>query len=311
MLDGDVKRLLDAVNSKNLRSYDQMTPAEARTNFKASRFASQPEPTAAAVEELTVPGPHGEIPVRSYRPAGARRDETLPALVFFHGGGFTIGDLDTHDTLCRELCNLSGIAVLSVNYRKGPEHKFPVAHDDAYAALQWTIANAARLHVDPARIAVGGDSSGGNLATVCAIRLRDEGEQAPAFQLLIYPGTDFRFLAASHERNGKNYMLTRAVLDYFCACYLNSDEDRLDWRMSPALASSLAGLPPALIVSAGYDPLVDENEAYAERLRESGVPVEYVCYPGQIHGFITMGRIIRQANEAVALCADRLRALRR
>ncbi|MBI1890859.1 MAG: alpha/beta hydrolase [Burkholderiales bacterium] len=312
MLDVDVRRLLDVVNARKMRAYDEMTPQEARVSFKASRFSSQPDPQDVAhVDDFTISGPHGEIQVRSYRPLGARLDEVIPALVYYHGGGFTIGDLDTHDSLCRELCNLSGVAIFSVNYRKGPECKFPAAHDDAYAALRWVIENAAKMRINPDRIAVGGDSSGGNLATVSAIRLRDEGGPPLAFQLLIYPGTDFRFGTPSHERNGHDYMLTKKTLDYFCACYLNSDEDKLDWRMSPTLAPNLAGLPPALILSGGFDPLVDENEIYAQRLKEAGVTVEYVCYSGQIHGFITMGRIIKQANEAVALCADRLRALQR
>jgi acetyl esterase len=311
MLDADAKRLLDLIASRNLRPYDAMTPQEARASYKASRFASQPDPQpVGSITDFSIPGPSGDIEARHYRSSGAAEEETLPALVFYHGGGFTIGDLETHDTLCRELCNLSGIALVSVNYRKGPEHKFPAAHDDAYAALRWIIEHAGSLGIDADAIAVGGDSSGGNLATVTAMRLRDEGGPRLVFQLLIYPGTDFRFAAPSHERNGSGYMLTRKALEYFCGCYLNSDAERLDWRMSPTLAENHGGLPPALILSAGYDPLVDENEDYANRLRAAGTPAEYVCFPGQIHGFITMGRIITQANQAVALCADRLGALR-
>lgn len=311
MLDPDAKRLLDMIVSRNLRPYDAMTPQEARASFKASRFSSQPDAQpVASVEDFSIPGPGGEISLRHYRPLGIDVNEILPALVFYHGGGFTIGDLDTHDVLCRELCNLSGIAVLSVNYRKGPEHKFPAAHDDAYAALKWVAGHTERLRVDRGGIAVGGDSSGANLATVSAMRLRDDGGPHLAFQMLIYPGTDFRFATPSHQRNGSGYMLTRSALEYFCTSYLNSDADRLDWRMSPSLAKNHGGLPPALILSAGYDPLVDEDEDYANRLRNAGAAVEYVCFPGQIHGFITMGRIIAQANQAVALCADRLGALR-
>lgn len=310
MLDADARKVLDLMSSKNLPSLESMPPIVARASFRAGAFSSQPmPPQLGLVESIAVPGPAGAIPVRHYRPLGVSKQEAIAALVFFHGGGFTLGDLDTHDTLCRQLCDQAGVAVLSVDYRLGPEHKFPAAHVDGFAALQWIAAHAGELGVAPDCIAVGGDSAGGNIAASCALMARDGGGPKLAYQLLIYPATDFRCIAPSHLRNGKGYLLTTSMIEYFCACYLACDADRLDWRLSPLLAGDHANLPPALILTAGFDPLVDEGKAYAERLRAAGNSVEYVCYEGQFHGFITMGRVVSQANEAVNLCAKRLKAL--
>ncbi len=310
MLDPDAKRLLDLIAGKSLLSYDSMPPLLARAHYKNSCFAVQPQaPKVGAVHNFSVPGPLGEIAVRCYRPQGATPQQVLPALVFFHGGGFTLGDLDTHDTLCRELCNQSQLAVFSVDYRLGPEHQFPAAHEDAFAALKWIGADAEQLLLDPARIAVGGDSAGANLAAACTFMARDAGGPKLAYQLLICPGTDFRCIAPSHTRNGKGYLLTSAMIDYFCNCYLKSDADRFDWRLSPTLAKDFSRLPPALVLTAGYDPLVDEGRDYAGLLQAAGNQVEYVCFSGQLHGFITMGGVIAEANEAVALCASRLRSV--
>jgi len=310
MLDADARKLLELIASKNLPSYDTMPPSVARAMFKAGCFTSQPaSPQLGLIEDLTAPGPAGALPMRHYRPRQAHHGQPLPALIFFHGGGFTLGDLDTHDILCRQLCDQAGIAVLSVDYRLGPEHKFPAMHVDCYAALQWVAAEAAALGIDAARIAVGGDSAGGNLAAACALMARDAGGPALAYQLLIYPATDFRCIAPSHRRNGEGYLLTSRLISYFCACFLSSDADRLDWRISPVLAASHANLPPALVLTAGYDPLVDEGREYAAQLRAAGNQAEHVCFDGQLHGFITMGRVIAEANDAVALCARRLREL--
>lgn len=311
MLDADAARLLELVANKNVPSYDAMAPLAARAFFRSQCFASQPlAPQVASVKEFAIPGPGADITIRGYRPLGFDADCVLPALVFFHGGGFTLGDLDTHDTLCRELCNQSACAVFAVDYRMGPEHKFPAAHDDALAAVRWIGEHAEQLRIDPRRLAVGGDSAGANLAASTSIQVRDAGGPALAFQLLIYPGTDFRCVAPSHERNGKHYMLTKSLIDYFCSCYLHSDAERSDPRLSPALARDFSRLPPALLLTAGYDPLVDEGREYAEALRAAGVDAEDVCFSGQMHGFITMGRFIAQANEAVALCAERLRQMK-
>jgi acetyl esterase len=308
MLDPAAKKLLDLIASRNLPSYHELTPVDARAYYRERRFLTQPEPPqVASVKDLSAPGPHGPIPLRAYRPQGSTEQQVLPALVYTHGGGHTIGDLDTHDTLCRELCNLSGLAVVAVDYRLGPEHKFPAAVDDSWAALNWIVANAGPLGIDAAKIAVGGDSAGGNLAAVMALMARDAGAPKLAFQLLIYPVTDFRYITPSQKSNGQGYLLTREVIDYFTANYLPENPDLLNWRLSPAFAPDFSKLPPALVLTAGYDPLLDEGREYAEKLEAAGNRVEYVCYPGQIHGFITMGRAIPEANEAVALCADRLK----
>jgi acetyl esterase len=236
----------------------------------------------------------------------------LPLLVYFHGGGWTIGDLDTHDVLCRTLCATAGIAVLSVDYRLGPEHRFPAAVDDAVAATRFARAQAAALGIDPARIAVGGDSAGGNLAAVVCLALRDAGEPLPAFQLLIYPATDMRAVAPSHEANGQGYLLTRDSVAYYRGHYIADAAEWPDWRASPLLATDHAHLPPALVLTAGFDPLRDEGRQYADALSGAGVPTQLVCFGRQVHGFVTMGRVIDEANTALDLCASALvRALRR
>ena len=251
------------------------------------------------IDNRTIPGPGGDIPVRHYRPAGASAETVLPALLYFHGGGWTIGDLDTHDTLCRELANLARCAVLSVDYRMGPEHKFPAAVDDAHASFRWLVAQSAALRMDPARIAVGGDSAGANLATVVALIARDEGGTQPCFQLLIYPATEHAFATASHQAFAQGYLLTRESMRWFMGNYLRDERDALDWRASPARAPRLDGLPRATVMTAGFDPLRDEGKAYAERLADSGVDVAYRAYPGMIHGFIMMGGVLDTANDAV------------
>jgi acetyl esterase len=232
----------------------------------------------------------------------------LPLLVYLHGGGWVIGDLDTHDVLCRCLADAAGCAVLAVDYRLAPEHRFPAAVDDCVAALRWARANAAALGADPARIAVGGDSAGGNLSAVVCLALREAGEPQPALQLLIYPATDQRAVAPSHTANGQGYLLTRDSVRYYAGHYLGEDPSiRDDWRASPLRAARHDGLAPALVLTAGYDPLRDEGRQYADALSAAGVPCQYVCFERQIHGFITMGRVIAEANTAVALCGTVLR----
>ncbi|RYY91327.1 MAG: alpha/beta hydrolase [Comamonadaceae bacterium] len=249
----------------------------------------------------------GTIPLRLYRPAGSAATATLPVLVYYHGGGWVIGDLDTHDVLCRELANGSGCAVVAVDYRMGPEHRFPAAVDDVLAATRWVRANAASLGVDADRLAVGGDSAGGNLAAVVAIAARDAGDLPIAFQLLIYPATDMRRGHASHVTNGDGYVLTKDTIAYFHDHYIVDAAHDVDWRASPLLHADLKGLPPSLLITAGYDPLRDEGLDYARALTDAGNRVSYVCFERQIHGFITMGRVLDEANTAVALCGIELR----
>jgi acetyl esterase len=251
--------------------------------------------------------------LRLYRPLKDDRDGSArrqPVLVYFHGGGWTIGDLDTHDTLCRELANGAGCAVVSVDYRLGPEHRFPAAVDDCLAATRWVQAHAAELGLDAQRLAVGGDSAGGNLAAVVAIALRDAPDAAAlpiAFQLLIYPATDMRRNAPSHTSNGQGYLLTRDTITYFHDHYITDPAHDLDWRASPLLHADLSRLPPALLLTAGFDPLRDEGLAYADALAAAGNRASYVCFERQIHGFILMGKVLDEANTAVALCAAELR----
>jgi acetyl esterase len=227
--------------------------------------------------------------------------------MYFHGGGWVIGDLDTHDVVCRTLANRAGCAVFSVEYRKAPEAPFPAAVEDCWAATTHVVAQASALAVDAARIAVGGDSAGGNLAAVITLLARGTGAPAIAFQLLICPGTDQRMEHPSVDRNGEGYLLTKRAMFYFRGHYLPRDTDWLDWRASPLLAQSVAGLPPAFVMTAGYDPLVDEGRAYADRLRSAGVNVEYRNYEDMVHGFITMGRVLDTANVALDDCARALR----
>jgi acetyl esterase len=241
------------------------------------------------------------------RPLGSAATDTLPVLVYYHGGGWVIGDLDTHDTLCRELANGSGCAVVAVDYRMGPEHRFPAAVDDSIAAARWVRANAASLQLDATRMAVGGDSAGGNLAAVLAIAARDAGDLPLAFQLLIYPGTDQRRGTPSHRSNGQGYLLTSDTIDYFHDHYIDDPRHDLDWRASPLLHTDLSRLPPAFVLTAGYDPLRDEGLQYAQALSEAGNRADLVCFERQIHGFVTMGRVIDEANTAVSLCASQLR----
>ena len=309
MLDPQAQALLRLMLERGVPSTHELTPAEARAAYRERRTFTQPDPPGMAeVRELSAPGPAGPIALRLYRPHGMP-PAPAPLLVYFHGGGWVIGDLDTHDVLCRQLAAGAACAVLAVDYRLGPEHRFPAAIDDALAAVRWAFAQAANLGVDAERIALGGDSAGGNIAAVCCLALRDASDAPPirpAFQLLIYPSTDMRGESASHQANAQGYLLTRDVIRYFQGHYADTAQ-WTDWRASPLLASRHDGLPPALVLTAGYDPLCDEGLAYADRLSAAGVPAQYVCFTRQIHGFITMGRVIEEAHTAVAVCAAALR----
>jgi acetyl esterase len=308
MLHPQARALLNLIEERKVPPTHTLTPEQARQLYLERRFYTQPSPPEMAlVRDLAMPGPAGEIPLRLYRPSGSSAENALPVLVYYHGGGWVIGDLDTHDTLCRELANGSGCAVIAVHYRLAPEHRFPAAVDDSFAALKWVHANAARLHLDANRIAVGGDSAGGNLAAVVALSARDAGGLALAFQLLIYPATDNRRVAPSHQTNGQGYLLTRDTITYFHDHYLPDAAQDLDSRASPLLHKNLAGLPRAFVLTAGYDPLRDEGLHYAQRLSEAGNKCTLVCFERQIHGFILMGRVLDEAAAAVRLCAAELR----
>jgi len=304
-----VAMLLERAARSPLPPYATVSPFVARRIYRDTRAAVSPAaPEVAEAKLLLAPGPGGPIPLRAYRPFGSRAEEVLPALVYFHGGGWTIGDLDTHDVVCRQLANGARCAVFSVDYRMGPESPFPAAVDDCVAATQWVAAEAGALRVDAARIAVGGDSAGGNLATVVALLARDKGAPRLCFQLLVYPATDQRMSFPSIERNGEGYLLTKTSMLYFRSQYLPRREDWTDWRASPLLAPSLAGLPPALVITAGFDPLVDEGKAYAERLAREGVQVAQRDFSDMVHGFLLMGGVLDAANAAVKECGGALRA---
>jgi acetyl esterase len=294
-----VQAVLERVARSPLPPYHTVSPFVARRIYRDTRAALAPKaPELPEVRLLAFQ----DYAMRVYRPV---RGATLPALIYFHGGGWTIGDLDTHDVLCRSLALGARCAVFSVDYRLAPEHPFPAAVDDCVAATRYVAEHARELNVHG--IAVGGDSAGGNLAATVALIARDAGGPRLAFQLLIYPATDQRCATASHERNGQGYLLTRDSIRYFRRAYLPNEQDQLDWRASPLLAKGHASLPPALVITAGYDPLVDEGRAYADRLRAAGVEVGYREYADMVHGFVLFGGVLDTANAAVAECCAALR----
>ncbi|WP_420472677.1 alpha/beta hydrolase [Noviherbaspirillum sp. ST9] len=305
MLHPQARALLDLIEQRAVPPTHTLSVEDARRFYRERRFFTQPDtPEVAHVEDMRT---DDGIPLRLYKPLGAEAG-LQPALVYYHGGGWTIGDLDTHDTLCRQLANRSGCVLLSVDYRLGPEHRFPAAVDDSIAALRWVHTNASALGIDAARIAIGGDSAGGNLAAVATIDARDNGGPPLAFQLLIYPATDMRAIAASHVTNGQGYLLTSNTVRYFHDHYIDDRKHDLDWRASPLLHPDLSRLPPAFILTAGFDPLRDEGLMYAQRLSEAGTRTTSICFDRQIHGFITMGRVLDEANAAVDICASQLKA---
>lgn len=282
--------------------------ATARANYRRSRGLLRPaaEPVDH-VEDLAIPGPGGPIPARRYRGKNTAKLAPLPAVVWFHGGGWTFGDLDTHDCVCRELADDVRGEVFAIDYRLAPEHRFPAAFDDALAATQWIAANAQALGLHPERIAVAGDSAGGNLAAAVAIHARDAGGPRIAMQALVYPALDFSFASASYARLGTGYMLTRQSMEWYRSIYLRDAADRSDWRASPLACPDLTGLPEAYMITAGFDPLRDEGLAYAERLHAAGVRMTHECFQGMIHGFITMGGRVAAASHAIYRIAQHLR----
>ena len=275
------------------------TPEMAREGMRRARPFNQPDlPHVAMTREYQVPGKGGPIPVRAYRGVRTFPGEALPVQVYFHGGGWVIGDLDSHDWVCRAVANAANCAVVSVDYRLAPEHVFPAAFDDAVAATQWVAANAGLLNIDPARIMVGGDSAGGNLAAAVAIALRDEGAVKLRAQILTYPIVDVTF--QYDERFEKGVALTNGGMRDFIDKYVPDTAQRRDWRCSPLFAQSLKGLPPALVLLAGFDPLYDEGEAYAARLRSEGVAVTLKEFPGQMHGFVSRPKMLPKSLDAIA-----------
>ncbi len=305
-LDPQARALLDQMAAQGAPRLNTQTPVEARQSLAAfAQLGGEPE-RIGRVEDRTLPGPEGPLPVRIYTPEDSG---PFPVLVYFHGGGWVLCNLDTHDPVCRSLANAARCVVVSVDYRLAPEHKFPAAADDCYTAMRWVMDNAIGINGEPARVAVGGDSAGGNLAAVSTLMARDRGEPAPIFQLLIYPATDYYLPGTpSIMENADGYFLTRDDMVWFWNHYLNHEVDAANPYACPLRASSLAGLPPALVITAEFDPLRDEGEIYAARLRESGVTATLVRYDGMIHGFFSMAGVLEQGRNALALAAAQLRS---
>jgi len=299
-------RLAEWTGSNEFIGDKDVVVARADRRLEA-RIVSPPRPIPMArVEAVEIPGPAGAIGARLYVPQ-APAQEPPALLVYYHGGGWVIGDLDTHDNPCRFLAAHSGACVLSVDYRLAPEHPFPAAVDDAWAAYEWAVANAAGLSVDPARIGVGGDSAGANLAAVVCLLARDEGAPSPAMQLLIYPVTQIGEETLSRQLFREGFLLTRRSMDFFEEQYLPRAEDHRDPRVSILHADDLGGLSPAYIAIAGFDPLRDEGELYAQRLREAGVPVALRRHPGLVHTFANLPAICPSARSAMLEAAGALR----
>ena len=303
-LDPQARAVLDGMAALGAPPLGSLSPAEHRASMLAARAAAPPGPDVARVVDRTVPGPGGDIPVRMYYPVDR---PGLPVLVYYHGGGWVLGNIESHDATCRELAVNAGCLVVSVDYRLAPEHQFPAASDDCYAATKWVADHAAEIGADASQLAIGGDSAGGNLAAVVALMAKDRGGPAIVFQLLIYPVTDFNLDTASYKENAEGYLLTRQSMHWFWNHYLTTEADGSHPHASPLRAQDLAGLPPALVITAEYDPLRDEGEAYAQRLRDGGVRVQYTCYPGMIHGFFGMTAMMDKAKEAVAQASGALR----
>jgi acetyl esterase len=275
--------LCDLVNAMGGASASDAELQQARDGLAMLMAGGTGEgPACAHVEDRAVPGPHGDVPVRVYRPESRAG---LPLLVWLHGGGWTLGNVEMHDPIARTLANDAGCVVVSVDYRLAPEHPFPVPLDDCWAALQWAVANATDLGADPSRVAIGGDSAGGNLAAVCALLARDAGGPELALQLLVYPVTDHGFATGSYRDNGEGYLLEDKQMRWFYDCYTRGGADPADWRISPLRAPSFEGVAPAMVVTAEFDPLRDEGEAYARALESAGVPTSVRRYDGMIHAF--------------------------
>ncbi|WCO67653.1 alpha/beta hydrolase [Iamia majanohamensis] len=302
----EIQVLLDQL-AGNPVDFSSITPTEMRTLMRLLSDADE-KVAVGSVEDRTIPGPAGEVPVRVYRPEGA--PGPAPILVWYHGGGWVIGDLETTDGAARSFCHGAGAVVVSVDYRLAPEHPFPAGPEDAWAALTWVADHAGEVGGDPARIAVGGDSAGGNLAALVALRARDEGGPALVHQLLAYPSVDLAMGHPSIEENGEGYFLTKASMEWFRLHYLGAEREHGDPtspEVSPLRADDLSGVAPAQVLTAEYDPLRDEGEAYAVRLAEAGVAVDLVPHPGLVHGFLGFGTLSPDAAAATEGAVQRLR----
>ena len=306
-LDPQARALLDAAKASGAPEMWELTPDQARAEYLRRTERVRAGVDIYRVEDRQIPGPVQPIKVRVYTPQVSQEQASLPVLVWYHGGGFVIGDLDSHDSACRALANQTECLVVAVDYRLAPEHKFPGAVEDCEAALQWVAAHATELGGDPGRIAVGGDSAGGNLAAVVALLAREKGGPKLCFQLLIYPCVAPEPETPSHHQFAEGYLLTRKTITWFFKQYLRSSKDTLDPRYAPLEEKDLSSLPPSLVIVAGFDPLRDEGVDYAKALIEAGNKVTLSNYEGMIHGFYLMGGMIDKANQAIEESARHLR----
>ena len=307
-LDPQAKTFLDLAASSDLPLFETLDPPEARSLYEKTAAIAGGEPRPVfRVEEVEAPGPFGAIPLRVYTPRDPA-GETLPLLIYFHGGGFVIGSRDSHDAPCRRLALAGDCIVVSVDYRMAPEFPFPQPVEDCWAATTWIAENAATFGGRADRLAVGGDSAGGNLAAVMCLKAARHGGPDFRHQMLIYPATDLARGFPSHDELADGYRLTRPLIDWFMDHYFSgSEQDRAHELASPLNAATLAGQPPALVISAGYDPLKDEDVAYFEKLKADGVAARHEHYPGMIHGFISMGAFIEAGNQCLDLCGAELK----
>jgi acetyl esterase len=298
--DSDVQNLIELGRKAGKPPYEAMTPDEARAAYAASWDILQaPASDVASVRDIVIPAHGRELRLRVYRGTGTHAGQRLPCLLFLHGGGWVIGNLESHDRLCRSLANIARACVVAVDYRLAPEHRFPAALEDAAAALRWICANPDELSITGDRIAIGGDSAGGNLAAVLALMGRDGSAPATMFQVLIYPVVDLTAASDSYRRVTSGVPLTAATMHWFIDHYTPDARDRRDWRASPLLVESLKGAPPALVVTVANDPLCDEGRAYARRLEEDGVRVTALHVSDHIHGMMMQGRLVRASGVMV------------
>jgi acetyl esterase/lipase len=305
-LSAKAQEFLEQIAAAGMPPIGSVSVADTRKAFDGIASFGGPVQAVARVEERRIPGPAGQIPLRIYTPQARG---ILPVLVYYHGGGWVIGTFDTHDAVCRHLANRSEAIVVSVDYRMAPEHKFPAAAEDCSAATSWVASNAAALGADPRRLVVVGDSAGGNLAAVVSLMARDRGAPPIALQLLVYPVTDHSYETPSYRENADGYLLTKDAMVWFWNHYLQAPGDGANPYASPLRAASLAGLPPAMVITAEYDPLRDEGEAYARRLREAAVPVTLKRYDGMIHGFFILTGVFDEAIQAIAEAAAEIRRM--
>ncbi|KAF3996502.1 alpha/beta hydrolase [Glaciimonas immobilis] len=298
--DPEVERLIALARAAGRQPFEALSPEEARAAYSANRDLLQPPAVdVASACDIDIAGEGGNLRLRVYRPLPSQPNEVLPCLLFLHGGGWVIGDIESHDRLCRRLANAARVCVVAVDYRLAPEHRYPAALDDAATALRWISANAVELAIAPDRIGVGGDSAGGNLAAVLALMARDGSAPPVAYQALIYPAVDLVADSKSYQTVTSGVLLTAATMHYFIEHYTPDVKDRLDWRASPLRAASLSGTAPALVVTVSNDPLCDEGQAYARKLESDGVRVTALHLSDQIHGMLLMGKLLAASNTVV------------